>query len=89
MGGVLESWRGDAHPRAPIWLSLLLVLEVTIFGRPAADRDGAARVDPADEHGEPYFASLRPFRPQVVSDSAGYFHCEFNVPSHTPLAQSQ
>src|SRR5664280_510319 len=43
----------DAHPLAPIWLSLLLALEVTIFGRPATDRGGAARVDPADEHGEP------------------------------------
>src|SRR5664280_2993267 len=43
----------DAHPLAPIWLSLLLTLEVTIFGRPAADRAGAARVDPADVHGEP------------------------------------
>src|SRR5664280_2640402 len=31
----------------------ILALEVTISGRPAADRDGAARVDPADEHGEP------------------------------------
>src|SRR5664280_1543735 len=40
----------DAHPLAPIWLSLLLALEVTIFGRPAADRGG---VDPADEHGKP------------------------------------
>ena len=34
----------------PVWLSLLLALEVTIFGRSAADRDGTARVDPADEH---------------------------------------
>jgi hypothetical protein len=41
------------------WLSLLLALEVTIFGRPAADRDGAACVDPADEHGEPAFAERR------------------------------
>src|SRR5664280_2825696 len=31
----------------------ILALEVTIFGRSAADRGGAARVDPADEHGEP------------------------------------
>src|SRR5450631_1677263 len=43
----------DAHPLAPVWLSLLLALEVTIFGRPAADRGRAAHVDPADEHGEP------------------------------------
>jgi hypothetical protein len=28
----------DAHPLAPLWLLLLLALEVTIFGRPAADR---------------------------------------------------
>src|ERR1700679_3367794 len=34
----------DAHPLAPVGLSLLLALEVTIFGRPAADRGGAARV---------------------------------------------
>src|SRR5215510_15741262 len=35
---------------APLWLSLLLALEVAIFGRPAADRGYAACVDPADEH---------------------------------------
>jgi hypothetical protein len=28
----------DAHPLAPRWLLLLLVLEVAIFRRPAADR---------------------------------------------------
>ena len=28
----------DAHPPAPLWLLLLLAPEVTIFGRPAADR---------------------------------------------------
>ena len=28
---------GDADPLAPLWLSLLLVLEVRTFGRPAAD----------------------------------------------------
>jgi hypothetical protein len=28
----------DAHPLAPLWHLLLLALEVTIFGRPAADR---------------------------------------------------
>jgi transposase InsO family protein len=32
---------------------LLLALEVTIIGRAAADRDGAARADSADEHEEP------------------------------------
>jgi hypothetical protein len=31
-------------------LSQLLALEVTIIGRAAADRDGPARADPADEH---------------------------------------
>ena len=31
----------DAHPLAPVWLSLLLALEVTMFGRSAADRDCA------------------------------------------------
>src|ERR1700724_2964243 len=35
------------------WFSQLLALEVTIIGRAAADRDGVARADPADEHGEP------------------------------------
>lgn len=38
-----------AHPLAPVWLSLLLALEVTIFGRSAEDRDETARVDPTDE----------------------------------------
>jgi hypothetical protein len=33
----------DGHLLAPVWLSLLLALEVTIFGSPAADRGGAAR----------------------------------------------
>src|SRR6266436_1456902 len=33
-------------------LSLLLALEGALTGRAAADRDGAPRVDPADEHGE-------------------------------------
>jgi hypothetical protein len=28
----------DAHSLAPLWLLLLLALEVAIFGRPAADR---------------------------------------------------
>jgi hypothetical protein len=40
----------DTHPLAPLWLSLLLALEVAIFGRPAADRGQAACVDPADEY---------------------------------------
>jgi transposase InsO family protein len=35
---------------APGWFSQLLALEVTIMGRAAADRGGAARADPADEH---------------------------------------
>ena len=34
---------GDADPLAPLWLSLLLALEVRTFGRPAADRGRAAR----------------------------------------------
>src|ERR1700680_2079232 len=33
-------------------LSLLLALEVAPIGRATADRHEAARVDPADEHGE-------------------------------------
>jgi hypothetical protein len=42
-----------------VGLSLLLALEVTIFGRPAADRGGAPRVDQADEHGEPSVGARR------------------------------
>jgi hypothetical protein len=42
---------GDADPPAPLWLSLLLALEVRTFGRPAADRGRAARVDSVDQHG--------------------------------------
>ena len=34
-------------------ISLLLALEVAPIGRATADRNGAARVDPADEHREP------------------------------------
>jgi transposase InsO family protein len=49
----------DAHPLAPVWLSLLLALEVTIFGRSAADRDGTARVDPADERGKSAWGAPR------------------------------
>jgi hypothetical protein len=33
-------------------LSLLLALEVAPTGRATADRHGAARIDPANEHGE-------------------------------------
>src|ERR1019366_10776850 len=43
----------DPRALASSRLSPLLALEVTIFGRPAADRGRAARVDPADERGEP------------------------------------
>lgn len=43
----------DARALASGWLSLLLALEVAIFRRPTADRHWAARVDPADEHGQP------------------------------------
>src|ERR1700722_11680731 len=34
-------------------LSSLLALEIESTGRAATDRDGAARADPANEHGEP------------------------------------
>src|SRR5258707_14168986 len=43
----------DARAVAQGRLSLLLALEVAPIGRATADRNGAARVDPADEHGEP------------------------------------
>jgi transposase InsO family protein len=36
-----------------------LALEVTIFGRSAADRDGTARVDPADERGKSAWGAPR------------------------------
>src|SRR5271170_4200003 len=42
----------DARALAQGRLSLLLALEVAPIGRATADRHGAARVDPADEHGE-------------------------------------
>jgi len=50
------------RPRDPCalasgWFSQLLAPEVTIIGGAAADRDGAARADPADEHGEPSFGA--------------------------------
>jgi hypothetical protein len=43
----------DARALAQGRLSLLPALELTIIGRAAADRDGAARADSADEHEEP------------------------------------
>src|SRR6202021_1016686 len=42
----------DTRALAQGRLSLLLALEVAPPGRATADRHGAARVDPADEHGE-------------------------------------
>jgi hypothetical protein len=35
------------------WLSSLLALEIELAGTAPANRDGIARADPADEHGEP------------------------------------
>src|SRR5277367_5214945 len=42
----------DTRALAQGRLSLLLALEVAPIGRATADRHGAARIDPADEHGE-------------------------------------
>ena len=42
----------DARALAQGRLSLLLALEVAPTGRATADRHGAARIDPAHEHGE-------------------------------------
>ena len=55
---VLNPAGSHNHPaRDPRWLasgrlSLLLALEVAPTGRATADRRGAARIDPADEHGK-------------------------------------
>jgi hypothetical protein len=43
----------DARALAQGRLSALLALEVASTGRAAASRDGAARIDPADEYREP------------------------------------
>ena len=42
-------------------LSLLLALEVSPIGRATADRNEAARIDPADEHGEIRFGARHAF----------------------------
>src|ERR1700722_4441400 len=42
----------DARALAQGRLSLLLALEVAPTGRATADRHGATRIDPADDHGE-------------------------------------
>src|ERR1700682_1652849 len=42
----------DARALAQGRLSLLLALEIASTGRAATNRDGAARDDPTDEHGE-------------------------------------
>jgi hypothetical protein len=49
----------DARALAQGRLSLLLALEVASIGRATADRHGAARVDPADEHGESLWGAPR------------------------------
>src|ERR1700677_2916133 len=49
----------DARALAQGRLSLLLALEIAPIGRATADRHGAARVDPADEHGEPTLGAPR------------------------------
>src|SRR6476469_4303743 len=51
----------DARAMASGRLSRLLALEVALPGRAAANRDGPPRVDPADEHREPWpFRKLNP-----------------------------
>src|SRR5271169_2983398 len=42
----------DARALAQGWLSLLLALEIASTGRAATNRDGIARTDSANEHGE-------------------------------------
>lgn len=39
----------DAPPLVPLWLSPLLALEVTVFGRPPQIKSGAAGDDPSRE----------------------------------------
>src|ERR1700726_2110505 len=43
----------DARALAQGRLSLLLALEIASTGRAATDQNGAARADPANEHGKP------------------------------------
>src|SRR5437899_9292709 len=42
----------DPTAVAPGWLSPVLAVEIPLLWRPAADRRGTARVDPADERGK-------------------------------------
>jgi hypothetical protein len=49
----------DARALAQGRFSQLLALEVAIFGRQTADRRRTARVDPADEHGQPSLGAPR------------------------------
>jgi hypothetical protein len=49
-GGSHNHSARDARALAQGRLSLLLALEVTTTGRATTNRDGAARIDPADEH---------------------------------------
>ncbi len=53
MAGLHNRPARDARALAQGWLSLLLAVEVTIIGRAPADRNGAARVDPADVRRKP------------------------------------
>src|SRR5882762_4437399 len=56
-GGSHDHPARDARALARGRLSLLLALEVTTTGRAATNRDGAARVDPADERRKPAVGS--------------------------------
>ena len=63
IGGFHQSCRSSQHPArdaralAQGRLSLLLALEIASTGRAATNRGGAARADPANEHGEPVLGS--------------------------------
>src|ERR1700721_2014747 len=52
----------DARALAQGRLSLLLAVEIASTGRGATDRNGAARADPANEHGEPALGRATPPR---------------------------
>src|ERR1700758_1198447 len=49
----------DARALAQGRLSLLQALEIASTGRAATDRNGAARADPANEHGDPLWGAPR------------------------------
>jgi hypothetical protein len=77
----------DPRALASGGLSLLLALEILPTGRAAADRDGPACTDPADEHREPAFGVLRVFTANCSSSGLKSSVAKYMVKRRGPSSQ--